>query len=866
MVEGCRLAGYDDILLMLAKIHDLDYYFNFRFVLVKAYDLLGLQPAEKKKSSAPAKSKPAPKPTSTKTGTAKTHDRVRRIPAADDGELASLVYGRIMELCPLESRDRSYLRSRGVSLETIRDGRFGSMTPARVRKVKATLQSEFGREVLLRVPGFSEDERHGHLKFTLTGNYLLIPYHDRYGRISTIEGRSVGEVNGRMGKYVSLRDAGNHLYVFPGHGLEELQAVCEGVMGAIAAAESGLSVGSIQGCQRFRSRIQVGESGASYAPLPELRGVDFGGRTVPYIPDADDPPNPTVLHAAPKAARWVAEPQSGKPAICLLPLGKDLDEWLLSIKPEERESRFTELLANASPPEDGVWIGSDSRASREGKPEHEAKSESQPPATISKGTRRLRSEVYGKLLEILSLKDEHIKAFSELGVWSATLRAGRFVSLDEDLAKKAASELVRRFGAKKLCVVPGFEFDGGGAVLMPLAESGEFVLAPCFDAEGAIFGLQATPYDTDAGKMLPDRSIPLAEGEEYLYIFAPYDPGSIVSICDGMLGTLLAAQEDVVIGATVFWRDGKACVDLEERTSQLRFQQMEDVDFEGGEVFYLSQAKDTDLREQDTREVKQLIVRLNGRPVVKEFPSDGVGKSNISASLGEWMLPGSEDIAGRRLRDLLQIESDEPSVKVEEDQSRQDRTDRISPGITYCIVLASALLAALLDSAILRVQTFAEFVSVGAGGEQILYDGRIGFVREMLDSPPMSLLYEFREPASLLFGITLTTGLLVHRRRGSAARSRKPPGAYLPISPGDVLLAAAVWLSVATISKFAMSLVEYLVDIFSLQSSDVYVEIPGVDASLLIFAVATCAAGFVLWRRIFLGAAQARMLRGEIRH
>src|SRR5215207_5173933 len=376
LVEGCRLGGYDDVFGMIAKLEGLDYHADFIAVLRRAYDLLSLDPPGEEPrsrgkgpsaeaSGAQAASKaPQPRP---RTVPVSRRPRASAGGASTDAssldggpgdpaeilEFASRVYERILELCSLESRDRGYLRTRGLSNETIKQGRFATMTAPRARQVKAVLQREFGRERLLSVPGFSEDDENGRLKFTLTGEYILIPYHDTRRRVTTIEGRSIGEPSGGVGKYVSLRGSGNHLYLFPGYKPEDLLAVCEGAMGAIVAAEFGLTVGAIQGCERFRAspspEMLDGELGD---PLLELKGADFGGRTVPYIPDADDPPNPNVLKAAPKAARWVAEPQKGKAAICLLPDGMDLDEWLLSLDPEERAVRFAELLAGASPPED----------------------------------------------------------------------------------------------------------------------------------------------------------------------------------------------------------------------------------------------------------------------------------------------------------------------------------------------------------------------------------------------------------------------------------------------------------------------------------------------------------------------------------
>lgn len=45
---------------------------------------------------------------------------------------------------------------------------------------------------------------------------------------------------------------------------------------------------------------------------------------------------------------------------------------------------------------------------------------------------------------------------------------------------------------------------------------------------------------------------------EYLYVFAAYRPEELEGFCEGPLGTLLAAQEDVVLGAVGGFRRYKA--------------------------------------------------------------------------------------------------------------------------------------------------------------------------------------------------------------------------------------------------------------------------------------------------------------------
>lgn len=267
---------------------------------------------------------------------------------AGSPELLDAVYGRILELCPAEERDHKFWDGRGVSRETVQEGRFGSITKKRAAILKERLPEEFSIEDLLSVPGFSTN-RSGGLSFTLSGDYALIPYHDAGGRITTIEGRAVGRVPEGMGKYVSLSGAGSHLYVFPGFSPERLEAFCEGPIGAIVAAQSGIAVGAIQGFRRYRSSQSSLADGKSGEPLLELRGADFGGRRVPYIPDLDQPPKPEVIEEAPVAARWLVEEQNGEGALVALPRGKDLDEWLLTLDPHERRPAFDALVGRATP-------------------------------------------------------------------------------------------------------------------------------------------------------------------------------------------------------------------------------------------------------------------------------------------------------------------------------------------------------------------------------------------------------------------------------------------------------------------------------------------------------------------------------------
>src|SRR3712207_8790485 len=68
--------------------------------------------------------------------------------------------------------------------------------------------------------------------------------------------RSIGEVPEGMGKYVSLRGSGNHLYLFPGTDPEKIVAFTEGSFGAIVAVESG---------DRKSTRLNSSHANISYA-------------------------------------------------------------------------------------------------------------------------------------------------------------------------------------------------------------------------------------------------------------------------------------------------------------------------------------------------------------------------------------------------------------------------------------------------------------------------------------------------------------------------------------------------------------------------------------------------------------------------
>lgn len=311
-------------------------------------------------------------------------------------EINHMVFDRLLGMCRLEERDREFLEGRGLDEATLREGRFGSISKRRSRYITERLDKRFADEELLSVPGFYRAES-GQLRFSLYGDYVLIPYYDADGYILTVEGRLTGEPSRKDDpKYKALSGSGVHLYVHPRFEPGEAVAFCEGAIGAMVAARCGLPVASIKGFRNYRQ--PPAGRGGDYSVLPELAGVDFGGKDVVYIPDLDVKPKTRAeaFGVVPEACEWLIERQGGRAKVALLPEGvKDLDEWLLSLAEEERVPEFMKLLRGAVPVEEwdpeGIPVGeAPERASAPGDGEDEGAAEELARIAISDdgGTRR----------------------------------------------------------------------------------------------------------------------------------------------------------------------------------------------------------------------------------------------------------------------------------------------------------------------------------------------------------------------------------------------------------------------------------------------------------------------------------------------
>lgn len=599
--------------------------------------------------------------------------------------LLNAVYRDVLDSCPLDPDHLEYLKRRGLSHATVRTARLGSMNKKRAKRLREELPERYGKDLLLSVPGFSEHPETQGLRFTLSFDCILIPYHDADLNVTSLEGRymGAGPPPKTLGKYVSLREGGNHVYVFPDHLPERLEAFCEGVMGALVAAENGIAVGSIQGFRRYRSSPGSKTDGdVNGGPLLEINGADFRGRRVPYIPDVDDPPQPEVIGEAPAAARHLVGLQNGEPAIALLPKGSDLDEWLLSMLRSERRAAFTGLVGGSVDLEtfEASLRQDDAKTTRErdetrqgrgaespisngenavrrprdttapppddGRREPDRQRVAAAPRDVPTGDhrRRLLDAAYAALLE--EPTDEHLCYWDALGVSGRTVREGRFASVSVRGTKPAIEDLVERFGVEALLSVPGFGTTSAGKIVFTLA--GGAALVPYRDRDGLITGLAAFPMETE-----PDahgqRSAGLKpvfpkSSEDHLYVHPRFDPSGLVAVCENPLQAILAAEAGFAVGAIA--GPGRHRVPGTGGT----LPELRGVDFAGRRILYVPTLGDG---EDERRSIasslaaaEALVARHNGVPVFA--PQDFPG------GFGRWLLGRPEAMRESDLSELVE--------------------------------------------------------------------------------------------------------------------------------------------------------------------------------------------------------------------
>ena len=520
--------------------------------------------------------------------------------------LLDAVYREILAACPLDDDHMEYLERRGVSVLTARRARLSSMKPAHAKRVKQNLLRRYGEDLLLSVPGFSKHPDNGYLRFTLSFECILIPYHDAAGNVTTIEGRYMGPQPPpkSLGKYVSLREGGNHLYVFPGFRPEGLEAVCEGVMGALVAAENEIAVGSIMGFRRYRSSPGSRTDGEDGGPLLEIVGSDFRGRRIPYIPDVDDPPQPEILAEAPATARHLVASQNGAPAIALLPSGKDLDEWLLSMRRSERRPAFTDLVGRCITLEEfqedlGGTLGTPKARRRDiptGRPATASAdvtvttrldkpgggAHARTDAAVQKqhaprDRRELLDLVYKRILQEPTA--QHLSFWDELGISRETVRGGAFGAVPKTALNEAIPELAERFGIEALLSVPGFGRTASGRVVFEVAGENNAVV-PYKDGDGLITTLVAFPIPAEPGGDVP-KPVFLNTQEDHLYVHPSFSCAAVVAVCEGPLQAILAAEAGVAVAAVA----GPGRYRAQARIGTLP--ELHGVDFGGRKILYV---------------------------------------------------------------------------------------------------------------------------------------------------------------------------------------------------------------------------------------------------------------------------------------
>jgi hypothetical protein len=931
----CELGGSADIITFIAYMENLNQQSNFLEVLAKAYDILGLDHSRKDAGNA-SKAGKLVSSTPTIVSTAANASR----PSEEEREalfgLCHEVFSRVMQISVLEKRDRAYLRKRGLSHDTILAGRFGSMSRQRAEYLVDYLREEFGDERLLRVPGFFEDSRADRFGFTLAGEYLLIPYFDSAGRVTNIEGRRLGDVPKGKGKYVALRNSGNHLYIFPplASRPEALEAFTEGCFGAIVAAQSGVAVGSIQGCKRFKAtssmRSPFAKRSENDDSLHELTGVNFRGRAIPYIPDADEPPNKDVLHAAPKAAEYLIDRHGGEAMLCSLPSGLDLDEWLLSIPADQRRRAFSNLLSESVPLEEAErWMKSrlhpktrpkKSKRKRKSDPHGETATSGklteaasddaskagggEDGSGLSAADRVMRHEVYAAMLEGAPLKDGHRKALMKLGVLERTTTTGMLGSLGGEGAKRVSAELESRFGSETLLSVPGFERAGHGGVVVGLPEENEYVLLPCLDNDAYITAIEAVACDSEHAEIpFPVQTTTLADEAPHLYVFAPYAPEDMEGVCEEPIAALLAAQDDVILGAVVnLPRSSPA---RGRKASALP--ELSGVDLGGRPMPCATGKAPHDNVPADRAvwaEVRRSITQRNGKPNSVPLPAiaerrhlseDAKGANappsnspeirRAPSTLLNFILSIPEESRHEKLRELFP--ENPRRARSEPDAAPEDRTSKLPEPPTATELSLAAVVAIavsmLVHTTLRRLESFGDYVGVGYGGLPFVKGGLSGFLRMLASSAPMDALYDNRLLSSVLAGIlaavavfALLRGISTRRRRYESL-SRFNEGEWrahlveeerpsrMIVRPGEAFEAAVSCVA----AFFALGLLERVFSTLLEKAETAGLEVgafsvAAVEPGRMTMYGAVLFGLFVLWRRVSARRQLARIVEGGI--
>jgi hypothetical protein len=119
------------------------------------------------------------------------------------------VYGRLLLGLGLDKVHRENLRERGLTDDEIDERCYRSLPPKGRGRIAAGLEKEFGKGLLLRVPGFAAKEENRDSCLTVLGKSgLLIPVTDDNARIVALKVRADQPVGGCRYLYLSSRKYG----------------------------------------------------------------------------------------------------------------------------------------------------------------------------------------------------------------------------------------------------------------------------------------------------------------------------------------------------------------------------------------------------------------------------------------------------------------------------------------------------------------------------------------------------------------------------------------------------------------------------------------------------------------------------------
>jgi hypothetical protein len=485
------------------------------------------------------------------------------------------------------------------------------------------------------------------------------------------------------------------------------------------------------------------------------------------------------------------------------------------------------------------------------------------------------------MLEALPLEEAHLEALSRRGVRRETTRVGGLGSVDEKRADRVAARLVKSFGARRLLSVPGFQRAGSTSVRLTLR--GEYLLLPCFDGEGLLAAVEALPIDGDTSEISDEETVPLPGAGDHLYVFAAYRPDEVEGFCEGPLGALLAAQEDVVVGAIGGFRRHGSGASLPE---------LDGVDLTGRTLAYVPCAgcgEENARYHEAERAARSLVERQGGRPLVAGVRN--AGRENGPTSLAEWLLSLPEDETFRGLRELFpenprhRTRADTGGEGGHDEHVEAENEGATAPQVRIAALPAAvgAVVALVVYLGLVRLRAFSESVGVGSAGEPMLEGGSPGALRALTGLPPFEFLYAAPAAPASVAGIgaamflwrkarTADVGRRVAERVRLANRwelhetPRKEPPSVVPVTLPEAILTVLAWPVAYLAANWLLKTIERLLAL----TADLGLVPPtgtlDADPTHACAAMASLVAAFVFWRRRVMRVGDARMLSGKIEH